>query len=1358
MKIKKIAFLVILLFMALPVFSLVPSNENVLCVYNSSSSISTEICQYYLQKRPGASSFGIAVPNEKFLWPSCWYSGGKNNQFIYDSTTKEDMRGNDFSLLIKSPVLAEVQRLEQSGKQITHLAVAKDIPTTVVSDYFVAGSAATVLAKNDSYSEPLNGVGNSYYASFEHFNKQSYPNMNFVVSFLDGLSLNDIKKMIDKAQQASTLTGKWVLDSDSDNMSISGADVDKISKNLQTVGIQQGNIYTEKTDSLLSLSSQVIAYFGPGVYHANYNVCFANNGAVAFPLDNRAITSTLESLNAHTFSVGECTSSRTDKCAWQNLTADMTVSNSFGGSNYSNSASGTIGNVDEPTTKGISQPYVFLPAYASGMTLAESALMGAESLRASGKTVIPVGDPIMRITDQDKSMAGEQCSIDADCLYGYCSQDKSGAKRCHPNQTDCVNGKMEVLNREYYKNLSLLVETKNQAYYCSSASQRRKCENGIWLAAETCASGACSGEGLCGKANGMECTLDADCSSNNCDADLSGVKRCHTNSKNCVIDQTGKEMLPEESYCINSTQKKNCHKEQWTQTIQCTGACSQNKCSDEEYFRLQMKANKQYYIALPVAPEYLTNTELFYYFPLSSSMNVFRNQVYDTAILGGRAQQWSKTITISIPEGFILQPAQDTNLIIIGKKISRPIQTQIAGQLSLIGVPASVGKCTAEKTIQEINKLDGNCTKIFKWNEETQATETHILGEPANDFEIKSNEAYFIQCTQTTNVLWSPNCQEPCGDGMCAIGENCSNCAQDCGCTNGKACCLNSCIQPICNSDLDCADASPCTTDTCMNAGTCTASCKHTTKLLCANNDSCCPTGCVFWDDNDCPNTCPFGTNCGTKNCPQNFCLGNTATKFPLTCTKKCDANSTCQDCNCTQTTENCSNTGYCTSGTCLSCTQGLKNCDLNVLNGCETNYLLDKNNCGACGNKCLSGQKCLNGVCVQEDINKCAGKNCGTGAYCSQTDGNCYCNTGRKNCDNSFGNGCETPTTQNCPVCENDTNKECTTILGCNGKQTCIVGQWGQCIVPQTECADGATKTCYTTIGGKLCSTMPLTQTCACGKWGACEYDARIICCIGETKQCDINGCEGKQTCSGFGWNNCTKTNPSCGIIIPPKQVLECTSNTDCSETKICVQNKCEEIVCGANYSIQNHECKCTSIKCGNNCYAGGGMCCNGNWNMGIDSCEVSLDKIVFEVKASQDEEAMQLLEQAQKSIEEGQVIKGVVESQTAYLKAKIVLSNSIELTEKFEQAKLALNENNYEEAQGISLSAIKEIQEKESNQILYLPATMALVAIMIILIIVFALVGKQGPAEPEIESSRKKAREELMEVIRKEHEKKND
>lgn len=91
-----------------------------------------------------------------------------------------------------------------------------------------------------------------------------------------------------------------------------------------------------------------------------------------------------------------------------------------------------------------------------------------------------------------------------------------------------------------------------------------------------------------------------------------------------------------------------------------------------------------------------------------------------------------------------------------------------------------------------------------------------------------------------------------CGNGVCEEGEGCGICAIECPCGSGTVCCENACAAAACTSDAQCNDNDKCTRDVCANNGTCSAACQHIAKP-CYGGDGCCPAGCDYVQDNDCP-------------------------------------------------------------------------------------------------------------------------------------------------------------------------------------------------------------------------------------------------------------------------------------------------------------------------------------------------------------------------------------------------------------------------------------------------------------------------------------------------------------------------
>jgi hypothetical protein len=215
---------------------------------------------------------------------------------------------------------------------------------------------------------------------------------------------------------------------------------------------------------------------------------------------------------------------------------------------------------------------------------------------------------------------------------------------------------------------------------------------------------------------------------------------------------------------------------------------------------------------------------------------------------------------------------------------------------------------------------------------------------------------------------------------------NCGACGAICTVPHATAACVNGqCAIGICDSGwTDCNDDP---TDGCeanlqndpMNCGAC--------GMECVGQGTCvegsCSSGCDAKGYANCPgdpqDVCtPLGTN---ANC--NFC-GDT-----------CDLPNSISQC---QQNPMLGTLFVCTLQSCLP---PFANCDMNAMNGCETNVATDANNCGACGDVCdlpNAVPSCNQGTCAIA-----------------------VCNAGYADCNETAADGCEVDTNtdpNNCGGC----------------------------------------------------------------------------------------------------------------------------------------------------------------------------------------------------------------------------------------------------------------------------------------------------------------------------------------------------
>ncbi|WP_236606820.1 DUF4215 domain-containing protein [Sandaracinus amylolyticus] len=112
-------------------------------------------------------------------------------------------------------------------------------------------------------------------------------------------------------------------------------------------------------------------------------------------------------------------------------------------------------------------------------------------------------------------------------------------------------------------------------------------------------------------------------------------------------------------------------------------------------------------------------------------------------------------------------------------------------------------------------------------------------------------------CPPGATIATDNDCPVRCGDGVRSPSEAC-----DTAIASGAGACPTTC-----------SDGMVCTTDTLVNAGTCSAACTYPPITTPAAGDGCCPTGANIGNDSDCPRRCGDGVITAPETCDD----GNTA-------------------------------------------------------------------------------------------------------------------------------------------------------------------------------------------------------------------------------------------------------------------------------------------------------------------------------------------------------------------------------------------------------------------------------------------------------------------------------------------------
>lgn len=258
------------------------------------------------------------------------------------------------------------------------------------------------------------------------------------------------------------------------------------------------------------------------------------------------------------------------------------------------------------------------------------------------------------------------------------------------------------------------------------------------------------------------------------------------------------------------------------------------------------------------------------------------------------------------------------------------------------------------------------------------------------------------------------------------------------------------------------------------------------------------------------------------------------------------------------------------------------RNCNGLVDDGCEVNITADPANCGACGNACAAGQRCIKGKCgCSGGKTDCNGTctdvrfddaNCGvcsnvcdymppdacdqprpnTFYGCAQSQcGKLKCQSGFGDCNNDVGkgcasDGCETDITtnpNNCGACG----------VKCGPQQECRNdGNGPQCLdtctkANQTQCTDG----CRDLVNDKF----------NCGACGNSCPNPRAHQAASCTKGfCNLECLAGFADCNGDPSDGC-----EVDLTVHPANCGACGNACDFGVGQPCIEGKCLMVECDA-------------------------------------------------------------------------------------------------------------------------------------------------------------------------------------------------
>lgn len=446
---------------------------------------------------------------------------------------------------------------------------------------------------------------------------------------------------------------------------------------------------------------------------------------------------------------------------------------------------------------------------------------------------------------------------------------------------------------------------------------------------------------------------------------------------------------------------------------------------------------------------------------------------------------------------------------------------------------------------------------------------------------------------------------------------NCGACNAACNATNGTPTCSNSTCGIVCtagfaNCNNNAADGCEVNTNTTVSScGSCGNACNANNGAPSCNSGTCaiaCNAG--FQNCNgQLSDGCEVNTNASTSHCGacNNACVAANAT--PACSNGNCTigtCSGTFRDCNgqlsdgCEINSGNnvnncgaCNNvcavanaTPSCVSSTCAigTCNPGFRDCNSQVVDGCETNTNTTVTSCGTCGNVCT----------VSNGTPGCSGGSCTVAA----------CTGAFRDCNGQVSDGCEVNTSNtiaNCGTCGNACNfphASPVCVGGTCGIGACLPG-W---VNANGQLIDGCEYACVPSNGGiEICDGV--------------DNDCDTLTDEGFSLATDVNNCGTcNNVCTAANVTQSQCTTGSCAVL----QCATGFTNCDGLYGNGCEINTATSLTscgtCGNACTTPNATPVCAAGSCGVASCNGGFGNCNGTV---ADGCERNLTNDVSHCSA---------------------------------------------------------------------------------------------------------------------------------------------
>lgn len=180
-------------------------------------------------------------------------------------------------------------------------------------------------------------------------------------------------------------------------------------------------------------------------------------------------------------------------------------------------------------------------------------------------------------------------------------------------------------------------------------------------------------------------------------------------------------------------------------------------------------------------------------------------------------------------------------LVIVNLVLAEEITLNVGESKEISGNTIKLKNLKSDKAVITVNDQ----SKILELNDK----------EEISTLKVNLKEIFYISENEG-HVRVEVSALYTCGDNKCDSLETQSSCCQDCGCQQGYDCENNECLVHVehqCNSDSDCNDNNPNTSDRCVGRP---RKCQNENISICEEDSDC--------NDNN---------NCTTDSCRNNDCF-----------------------------------------------------------------------------------------------------------------------------------------------------------------------------------------------------------------------------------------------------------------------------------------------------------------------------------------------------------------------------------------------------------------------------------------------------------------------------------------------------